>query len=267
MRRIMLAGLIAIATVTQGAAQTNLRIGLRQDPDILDPTLGSSYVGRIVYAAMCDKLFDIDTKLNIIPQLATGFKYDDPTHLVIMLRPGVKLHDGTDMTAEVAKYSLMRALTMKGSMRVGEINTIDSIDVTGPLTIRLNLKTPASQLLAQLTDRAGIIVSPKAADAAGDKFGLAPVCAGPYAFESRVAQDRIVLKRFPGYWNAGDYHFDQVTYLPITNSSVVTVPIPGQNRFACMPWRAASRKLCCAAANLIFVQTGRSSSANVRSMP
>jgi peptide/nickel transport system substrate-binding protein len=51
-------------------AQTTLRIGLAEDPDILDPTLGRTYVGRIVFAAFCDKLFDIDEKLNIVPQLA-----------------------------------------------------------------------------------------------------------------------------------------------------------------------------------------------------
>ena len=87
-------------------------------------------------------------------------------------------------------------------MRRGEVNSIDSIDVIDPLTVQLNLKAPASQLLAQLTDRAGIMISPKAAEAAGDKFGLHPVCAGPFSFDQRVAQDRIVLKRFPGYWDA-----------------------------------------------------------------
>ena len=100
------------------------------------------------------------------------------------------------------EYKLNRDLTAKGSMRRGEVNSIDSIDVMDPLTVQLNLKAPASQLLAQLTDRAGIMISPKAAEAAGDKFGLHPVCAGPFSFESRVAQDRIVLKRFPGYWDA-----------------------------------------------------------------
>ena len=221
LRHTVLAAMLALFVGAPALAQSgSLKIGLREDPDILDPTLGSSYVGRVVYAAMCDKLFDIDAKLEIVPQLATGFHYIDPTHLVITLRSGVKLQDGTDMTAETVKYSLTRALTMKGSMRVGEINAIETIDVLDPATIRLNLKAPAAQLLAQLTDRAGIVVSPKAAEAAGDKFGLAPVCAGPYAFESRVAQDRIVLKRFPGYWNAKDYHFDQVVYLPVPNSSV-----------------------------------------------
>jgi peptide/nickel transport system substrate-binding protein len=65
-----------------------LHIGLRQDPDVLDPTLGSSYVGRIVFSGLCDKLFDIDEKLNIVPQLATGYEWKDQTHLLIRLRPG-----------------------------------------------------------------------------------------------------------------------------------------------------------------------------------
>ena len=215
-----LAALVGIAPAQAQPSASHLRIGLAEDPDLLDPTLGSSFVGRIVYAAMCDKLFDLDEKLNIVPQLATGHRYESPTKLVITLRPGVTFHDGEKFDAEAAKYKLTRDLTMKGSMRAGEINAIESIDIIDPLTIRLNLKQPASQLLAQLTDRSGIMISPKAAEAAGDKFGLNPVCAGGYAFDSRIAQDRIVLKRFPGHYNAGNYHFDSVTYLPMPNSSV-----------------------------------------------
>src|ERR1019366_3160718 len=189
MRRLLLGAVVALAVApaaltvraaAQGAPEGTLRIGLREDPDLLDPTLGSSYVGRIVYAAMCDKLFDLDTKLNIVPQLATGYQYDDPTHLVIHLRAGVTFHDGEPLTAEAAKYKLIRDLTAKGSMRAGEINAIQAIEVIDPLTIRLILKTPASPLLAQLTDRAGIMISPKAVEAEGDKFGLHPVCAGPF---------------------------------------------------------------------------------------
>ncbi len=210
--------LLALAALP-AAAQT-LRIGLREDPDILDPTIGSSYVGRIVYAAMCDKLFDIDAHLNIVPQLATGYEWADPTHLVIHLRPGVTFQDGEPFDAEAVRYKVNRDLTMKGSMRAGEISAIQSIEVRDPLTVVLVLKAPSAGLLAQLTDRAGIMIAPKAAQAAGDQFGLHPVCAGPFAFESRVAQDRIVLKRFPGYWNAANIHFDEVDYFPQPNSSV-----------------------------------------------
>ena len=221
MRRILFAILGALALVAGAHAQDGtLRIGLREDPDLLDPTLGSSYVGRIVYAAMCDKLFDLDAGLNIVPQLATGYRYEDPTHLVITLRPGVTFHDGEKFDAEAVKYTLTRDLTMKGSMRAGEIGPIQSIEVVDPLTVRLVLKAPASPLLAQLSDRAGIMISPKAAEALGPaNFGTHPVCAGPYAFESRTAQDRIVLRRFPGHWNAAAFHFDQVIYLPVVNSA------------------------------------------------
>ena len=210
---------ILLALATQVTAQT-LKIGLREDPDVLDPTLGSSYVGRIVYAAMCDKLFDIDAHLNIVPQLATGYEWADPLHLVIHLRQGVTFQNGEPFDADAVKYKLNRDLTIKGSMRAGEISSIKTITVRDPATVVLELKAPSSALLAQLTDRAGIMIAPKAAEAAGDKFGLHPVCAGPFAFESRVAQDRIVLKRFPGYWNAANIHFDEVDYLPQPNSSV-----------------------------------------------
>ena len=217
--RSLLAAIIFAVLSLPTSAQT-LRIGLREDPDILDPTLGSSYVGRIVYAAMCDKLFDIDAHLNIVPQLATGYEWADPTHLILHLRDGVTFQNGEKFDAEAVRYKLNRDLTIKGSMRAGEISAIKEVRVRDPLTVELELKSPSSALLAQLTDRAGIMIAPKAAEAAGANFGLHPVCAGPFAFDSRVAQDRIVLKRFPGYWNAAAIHFDEVDYLPLPNPAV-----------------------------------------------
>src|SRR5262247_3391379 len=169
------------------AAQTTLRIGLAEDPDVLDPTLARTYVGRIVFSSLCDKLFDIDEKLNVVPQLALSHETSaDGKAVTIKLRPGVKFHDGEPLDAEAAKFSLERHLTMTGSFRKPEIAAIDRVEVVDPLTIRVMLKTPFSPLIAQFTDRAGMMVSPKAAREAGDKFGLKPVCAGPYRFVERV---------------------------------------------------------------------------------
>jgi peptide/nickel transport system substrate-binding protein len=64
------------------------------------------------------------------------------------------------------------------------------------------------------------MVSPKAAEAAGDKFGLKPVCAGPYKFVERVQQDRIVVERFADYWNKDQVFIDKITYLPIVDATV-----------------------------------------------
>ena len=123
--------------------------------------------------SFCDKLFDIDEKLNIVPQLALSHETSaDGKEVTIKLRPGVKFHDGEPFDAEAAKFSLERHLTLPGSFRKPELAAVDHVEVVDPLTIKLVLKAPFSPLIAQLTDRAGMMVSPKAAKEAGDKFGL-----------------------------------------------------------------------------------------------
>ena len=209
----------AFAT-TLAQAQT-LRFGLAEDPDILDPTLSRTFVGRIVFSALCDKLVDIDENLNIVPQLATSYQWSaDNKVLTLKLRQGVTFHDGEKFDAAAVKYNIERHKTMAGSNRRGELAPVASVDVVDTSTVRLNLSAPFSPLLAQLADRAGMMVSPKAAQAEGDKFGAKPVCSGPFRFVERVAQDRIVLERYPNYWNKGEIHFDKIVYLPIVDATV-----------------------------------------------
>src|SRR6202790_5675505 len=201
-------------------AQT-LRFGLAEDPDVLAPALARTFVGRIVFAALCDKLFDIDEQLNIVPQLATGYEWStDHKTLTIKLRKGVTFHDGEKFDAAAVKFNIERHKNMAGSTRRGELAPVTSVDVIDESTVRLNLAAPFSPLLAQLADRAGMMVSPKAAQAEGDKFGSRPICSGPFRFVERVAQGRIVLERYPNYWNKGEIHLDKVVYLPIVDSTV-----------------------------------------------
>ncbi|HTW52565.1 MAG TPA: ABC transporter substrate-binding protein [Stellaceae bacterium] len=221
--RILAAVTLVAAGLTANIAdaQTTLRIGLAEDPDILDPTLARTFVGRIVFAAMCDKLVDISADLKIVPQLATEWHWvDDNKGLVMTLRQGVKFQDGEKMDAAAVKFSIERHLTMPGSNRKAEISAVKSVEIVDDHTVKLVLDKPFAPLLAQLSDRAGMIVSPKAAQAEGDKFGDHPVCAGPYKFTERVAQDRIVLDRFPDYWNKDAVHFDRIVYLPVPDATV-----------------------------------------------
>jgi peptide/nickel transport system substrate-binding protein len=202
-------------------AQSTLRIGLAEDPDMLDPSLSRTYVGRIVFSAVCDKLFDIDEKLNIVPQLALSYETSaDGKAMTIKLRPGVKFQDGEVLDAEAAKFSIERHMTFAGSFRKSELANVDHVEVVDPLTIRLALKTPYAPLIAQLTDRAGMMVSPKAAREEGDKFGLHPVCAGPYKFVERVQQDRMMFEKFNDYWNKDNVFIDKIVYLPIVDATV-----------------------------------------------
>lgn len=217
-RWIFAALLLAAAPLLQ--AQT-LRVGLAEDPDVLDPTLARTFVGRIVFAALCDKLLDVDEKLTIVPQLAQSWEWSaDSKALTMKLRPGVTFHDGEKFDAAAVKFNLERHKTMQGSNRRGELAPLATVDVVDPLTVRLNLSAPFSPLLAALADRAGMMVSPKAAQAAGATFGTKPVCSGPFKFVERVAQDRIVFERYDGYWNKAAIHFDKVTYTPIPDATV-----------------------------------------------
>ena len=212
---------LAAAGVFANAGAQTLRIGLAEDPDVLDPTLARTFVGRIVFSALCDKLVDIDEKLNIVPQLAASWEWSaDSKALTLKLRPGVTFHDGEKLDAAAVKYNIERHKTMAGSNRRGELAPVTGVDVVDPMTVRLNLSAPFAPLLAQLADRAGMMVSPKAAQAAGEKFGANPVCSGPFRFVERVAQDRIVLERFPNYWNKGEIHVDRIVYLPIVDATV-----------------------------------------------
>jgi peptide/nickel transport system substrate-binding protein len=214
----VLFGLMLVAGAP--AAQT-LRIGLSGDPDTLDPTLSRTSASFVVRTALCDRLFDIGPKLEIVPQLATEWRWtDDRKGLVIKLRPNVKFHDGAPFDAAAVKYNIERHLTMPGSTRKNDIKAIAAVEVIDDQTVKLVLSAPFAPLLAQLASPVGAMVSPKAAQTAGENFGSHPVCAGPFKFVERVAQDRIVVERFADYWDKDKIKLDRIVYLPIPDSSV-----------------------------------------------
>ena len=215
----MFAACLALLLTAAGEPPTQaLTIALADDIDSLDPTIARTYSSRIVFQGLCDKLFDIDESLAIAPQLALSYEQPTPTSLVLHLRPNVRFHDGTPLDATAVGASLMRHLTLSGSTRRAEISALAATEVIDSLTLRLTLKSPSAPFLSQLTDRAGMVMEPRAAAAA--EFAAHPVCAGPFRFTERVAQDRIVLDRFDGYWDAARIHFARVTYRPITNDAV-----------------------------------------------
>src|SRR5947207_11626117 len=127
---------LGFALVSSFASAQTLRIGLAEDPDILDPTMARTFVGRIVFAGLCDKLFDLDEKLNIVPQLATGYEWSaDNKVLTIKLRNGVTFHDGEKLDAPAVKYNLERHKNMQGSNRRGELAVVSSVDAVDAMTV------------------------------------------------------------------------------------------------------------------------------------
>src|SRR5437870_12104907 len=118
---------VLAATCALAAFSQTLRIGLAEDPDVLDPSLARTFVGRIVFAALCDKLVDIDEKLAIVPQLATSWEWSpDNKALTLKVRQGVTFHDGEKLDAAAVKFNIERHKTMAGSNRRGELAPVTS---------------------------------------------------------------------------------------------------------------------------------------------
>jgi peptide/nickel transport system substrate-binding protein len=225
---LLLAAALAMATVTataaRGAANAKppqfksggtLTIGLAQgEPDALDPTLARTFSGREVFLTFCEKLYDLDAKANIVPQLASALPTVSKNGLTVTipLKQGVKFNDGTPFNAKAVVTTLNRDITMKGSVRASELAPVSSVNASGQYKVVIHLKSPYSPLLAQLTDRAGMIMSPKQLASLGDSFATHPVCVGPFMYQNRIAGDSITVVKSPYYYDKQDVHLSKIVF-------------------------------------------------------
>jgi peptide/nickel transport system substrate-binding protein len=214
----LMTGTLLLLAANAAFAESTLRIGIQDDPDVLDPHRSRTYSGRLVYTALCDKLVDISPQLKYVPQLATAWNWsEDGKTLTMTLREGVTFHNGEVFDAAAVKFNLDRARTLPDSLRKSELASVDSVEVIDAKTVAIKVKQPDATLISQLSDRAGMMLAPKAS---ATDVASRPICSGPYKFVQRVQQDRIVLERNDNYWNKQAYHFDKVIYLPIPDTSV-----------------------------------------------
>lgn len=212
------------------SAKSTLNIGLDADPPQLDPHLSSAAVDRQTYQSLFNKLIDINEDLEFIPELAVSWDVsDDGLVYTFGLQEDVVFHDGEPFNAEAVKYNFDRMLNPDmNSPRLSEISMISEVKVIGDYEIEITLSEPSAPFLAALTDRAGMMVSPLAAEELGDDFANKPVGTGPYKFVERVAQSHISLERFDDYWR-GAPAIENIKILPYADANVrVTNLVSGE---------------------------------------
>jgi len=200
-----------------------LRVGFYIEAATMDPHLSGSKIDRQVYHNVYEPLLVLDAKLGIRPGLAESWQQPDAKTLVFKLQRGVKFHDGTDFNAEAAKFNFTRMKTDPKSVRKGEVANIESVDVVDPYSIKVNLRRPDAALLAALTDRAGMMVSPKVAQERGQDLerNARGAGTGPFEFVEWIKDDHILLKRNERYWSKqGGPYLDQIRYRPIPDDTV-----------------------------------------------
>src|SRR5262249_56354198 len=83
------------------------------------------------------------------------------------------------------------------------LDPVERVEVVDRTTVRLHLREPFAPLLASLAIYPGFIVSPAAVAKYGADFPRHPVGTGPFRFVEWVPDGRVVLERFPDYWDKG----------------------------------------------------------------
>ncbi len=201
---------------------------LEDDPINFDPLISRAFIDRNVHYQMYDSIVRIDASGKIVPWLAEKWDVSsDQKTITFSLRKDVKYHDGTPFDAASVKWNIERYKTAKGSARSGELAAVDTVDTVDATTVRFNLKTPFAGLLANLVDRAGMMLSRKAVEAGGDDFTRKPLGAGtgPFKFVEAVKNDHITLEKNASWWGKDKDgsplpYLDKITIKPITDSTV-----------------------------------------------
>lgn len=184
------------------AANGRLRVASLANPSSLDPATGGAGSDHVSLYNFYDTLVDWDPDtLSAKPGLARSFVFSDPVTLVLELQEGVTFHDGTPLDAEAVKFNLDRNRSAQVSNIRGDLASVESVDVSGPLQVTLRLKEPDAALPLILSDRAGMMVSPTALGKSADgRIDRAPVGAGPWKLVSWTDGERIVAEAHEGYW-------------------------------------------------------------------
>jgi peptide/nickel transport system substrate-binding protein len=209
----------APAASTDGTnGNATITVSLNADPPSLDPAFSSALVDRQVHNSLYDKLLDLDSNGKIVPMLATEWKVsDDGLSYTFTLREGIKFHDGTGLDANAVKFNLERYRTDEKSTRRGELNAVATIEAVDAKTLKVTLKQPFAPFLSVLTDRSGMIVSPKSVQDQGGDIRNQPVGSGPFKYESRIKGDTITLVRNEDYWQPGLPKAAKVVYKILTD--------------------------------------------------
>lgn len=204
--------------LAQGAPRKGgvIRIVAPANPSSLDPATGGAGSDHSSLWPIYDTLMDWENDtLKVVPGMAE-WTTPDPQTLVLKLRSDkIKFHDGTAMDAEAVKFNLDRNRSDARSNLKADLSSIASVEVASPTEVRIKLSQPDAALPAILTDRAGMMISPKAVKDFGAESDRKPVGAGPWKFVSWADNDKIVLTRNETYWKPNRPYTDGVEILII----------------------------------------------------
>ena len=210
----------ALAAPKQGGV---LKAAFSADPAGFDPVRGPSGMSHVVIEQVYSTLMALDPDAKPYPELAESYEASaDGLQYTFKLRPGVKFHNGDELTAEDVKFSFDRLRAKDSGYSYGaQVETIDSVDVVDKLTVRFKLKKSTGPFLVYMAFPGSSIV-PKKLVESGHDLNAKPVGSGPFKFASYEPRSAIKFERNGSYFQEGKPYFDAMEFRIISDVTALT---------------------------------------------
>lgn len=179
-----------------------LVVALPSAPLNLDPRVGSDAASGRVFELVLDGLVTKDRHGNLIPDLARSWEIlDGGRRYRFHLRPGVRFHDGRELTAEDVAWTFRTLIDGSvATTKKGAFTQLERVEAIDPLTVDFHLSEPFGSFLTELTPFQGIVPS----GTTPEEMNRRPVGTGPFRFVRRTPEE-VVLERNPDYWAGAPY--------------------------------------------------------------
>lgn len=201
-------------------------ITYKDDVATLDPAIGYDWQNWSMIKSLFDSLMDyVPGTTTLRPGLAESYEISaDGLVYTFKLLPGVKFHNGREMTAEDVKYSLDRVTNpvtqSPGAGFFGSIAGFDAagdaglsgVEVVDPLTVKITLSRPDATFLHVMALNFASVVPKEAVDAAAGDFGKMPVGTGAFKLAEWTLGQKLVFEKNADHWRPGVPYLDSVVF-------------------------------------------------------
>ena len=207
-RSVLACSLLVIACPAPAVAQT-LRFASAFDPNSLDPhALALLYQTRLV-TQIYEGLVNRDRDFRLEPSLAVSWQALNAKTWRFKLRPDVRFHDGTPLTADDVVFSIERALA-KTSQRAFQLRGVNGARKVDALTVDITLAAPDAVLPEKMwlvaimsktwAEQHGVVL-PQDYNGKQETYAVRNTNGtGPYRLKSYDPDQRAVLVRNPEWW-------------------------------------------------------------------
>ena len=203
-----------------------------------DPAIATDTAAAVLLGHIYEKLVTRDRDFALAPSLAVSWESLSPTLTRFRLRPGVRFHDGTPLTADDVAFSIERAREPASLIKANTVGIKSAVRIDD-LTLEIHTAQPLPTLLNQLylipvMSRAWAVkngvggpanyVSGKENFATRNANGT-----GPFRLKSFETGGKVVLTINPAWWGRREGNVTEGIYLPIrSNATRLSALVSGE---------------------------------------